>query len=88
MRRKRNKNTLGLEKALESEQKSPNRLANLEELAYTWTHMEEQWAFGLEYEAKAEQEYELLITLSSNSWYSHKAWLAHFEAYSTLSLPW
>nr|POE96576.1 hypothetical protein CFP56_44578 [Quercus suber] len=64
---------LGPEKALESEQKSLNCPANLEELAYTQAHMEEQWAPGLEYDAKAEHEYEPPITLLSKPWYSREA---------------
>ena len=48
--------------------------------------MEEQWAPDLEYKVKVEQEYKLFVTLLSKSWYSHEAWLAHFEAGSTLSL--
>ena len=61
---------------------------DLEELAYTWTCIEEQWAHGLEYEMKAKQEYKLLVTLPSKSWYSHEAWLAHYEASSAPFLPW
>ena len=77
---------LGPEKALKSEQKSPNHPANLEERAYTWACMEEQWTPGLEYEVEAEHEYEPPVTFLSKPWYSYEAWLAHSEVGSALSL--
>ena len=43
-------------------------------------------ALDLEYEVEVEHEYEPHVTLLSKPWYSRKAWLAHSEASSTLSL--